>query len=76
MKTVFIILCIICILIPCIVYGVGIAKTINMDANCISYFELAADTLIEKTYAENWDGKLPTIVGGNEHILLPSDVFE
>lgn len=34
------------------------------------------DALIEKTYAENWDGKLPTIVGGNEHILLPSDVFE
>lgn len=35
MKQIFIILCIICILIPCIVYGVGIAKTIKMDANCI-----------------------------------------
>ena len=43
MKQIFIILCIICILIPCIVYGVGIVKTIKMDANCIGYFELAAD---------------------------------
>lgn len=43
MKQIFIFLCIICILIPCFVYGGAIIKTIQMDANCISYFELAAD---------------------------------
>lgn len=43
MKALFITLCIICILIPLIVYTVGIVKTVQMDANCISYFELAAD---------------------------------
>lgn len=52
MKKLFIILCVICIIIPLIVYGVGIAKTIKFDANCINYFQLAADansvTLAEK----------------------------
>lgn len=43
MKAFFIFLCIICILIPCIVYGVAIAKILQMDANCISYFEMSAD---------------------------------
>ena len=42
-KTVFVFLCIACIIIPIIVYGVAIVKTIQMDANCISYFEMAAD---------------------------------
>lgn len=43
MKKVFIILCIICAIIPCIVYGVAIAKSINMSGNCIGYFSMAAD---------------------------------
>ncbi len=43
MKKVFIILCIICTIIPCIVYGVAIPKAINMSGNCISYFSMAAD---------------------------------
>ena len=42
-KAVFIFLCIVCIIIPTIVYGAAIVKTIQMDANCISYFEMAAD---------------------------------
>ena len=43
MKKTYIFLCIICILIPIFVYGGAIIKTIQMDANCISYFTLAAD---------------------------------
>lgn len=43
MKKLLIILCVICIIIPLIVYGVGIVKTIKFNANCISYFQLAAD---------------------------------
>ena len=42
-KAFCILLCIICAVVPCIVYGVGIVKAIRMDANCISYFEMAAD---------------------------------
>ena len=42
-KAVFVFLCIICIIVPIIVYGGAIVKTIQMDANCISYFEMAAD---------------------------------
>ena len=43
MKAFFIILCIVFILIPIIVYTCSIIKCINMDVNCISYLELAAD---------------------------------
>ena len=43
MKSIFIILCIVCIIVPIIVYGVGFVNTLQMDANCISYFEMAAD---------------------------------
>lgn len=43
MKALFIALCIICIIIPIVVYTCGVIKTINMDVNCISYLELAAD---------------------------------
>lgn len=42
-KPILIILCIVCIIIPIIVYGVAIVKAIRIDANCISYFEMAAD---------------------------------
>lgn len=42
-KTLFIFLCIACILIPCIVYGAAIIKTITMDANCIDYLRMASD---------------------------------
>ena len=42
-KPIWVILCIACIIIPIIMYGVAIVKTWTMDANCISYFEMAAD---------------------------------
>lgn len=52
MKQLFIFLCVICIIIPVLVYGIAIVKTIQMDTNCIEYFEMAADansvTLAEK----------------------------
>lgn len=42
-KGILIFLCIICIIVPLVIYGVAIARMIQMDANCISYFEMAAD---------------------------------
>lgn len=42
-KHIFVILCVACIIVPIIVYGVVIVKTCSMSANCISYFEMAAD---------------------------------
>ena len=43
MKKILTILCIICIIVPMIIYGIAIVKTIRMDVNCINYFEMAAD---------------------------------
>lgn len=43
MKTFCIILCIICVLIPIVVYGVAIVKKIQFNVNCLSYLEMAAD---------------------------------
>lgn len=43
MKAFFTILCIVCILIPIIVYGVAIVKAVQFNVNCISYLEMAAD---------------------------------
>ena len=42
-KTVLISLLVVCIIIPCITYGIAIVKTIRIDANCIDYFRMAAD---------------------------------
>lgn len=42
-KSIFIILCIICAIVPFVIYGSAFFKTINMNADCISYFEMAAD---------------------------------
>lgn len=42
-KALLILLCAICAVVPFLVYGSAIAKTIHMDSNCISYFEMAAD---------------------------------
>lgn len=36
--------------------------------------ESITDKLIDKTYADNWDGKLPTVIGEGTSIL-PSDMF-
>lgn len=36
-------LCAICIIIPIIVYATAIVKAVRIDANCISYLEMAAD---------------------------------
>lgn len=43
MKVLCIILCIILCIVPIVVYIAGIVKTIQMDANCISYLKMAAD---------------------------------
>ena len=43
MKSIFVILCIICVIVPIAVYGVGIVNAVQMDANCISYFKMASD---------------------------------
>lgn len=43
MKALFIVLCIICIIAPLVLYTCAIVKTVQMDANCISYLELATD---------------------------------
>ena len=43
MKQILIIITIICILIPFVTYGMAIFKTIEFGAECINYFELAAD---------------------------------
>ena len=43
-KTVCILLCIICFLVPLAVYGAATIKTIQMDVICIDYFRMAADS--------------------------------
>lgn len=43
MKTVWIILCIICIIVPIIVYACGIVHCIEFSVNCTDYLKLAAD---------------------------------
>lgn len=43
MKSFLVTLCVMCILIPIIVYGIAIVKTIQMDSNCIGYLKMAAD---------------------------------
>ena len=43
MKKLFIMLFVVCTIIPLIVYGVAISKKVKMSANCISYFKMAAD---------------------------------
>ena len=80
MKPFFVVLCIICIIVPIIVYGVAIVKTIQMDANCISYLKMASDAnsvdLANKhltsaiTYLEN-----NCLTSGNTKILIykPTD---
>lgn len=77
MKALFIVLCIICAIIPLIVYTVGIIKTVEMDVNCIAYLELAADansvTLAEKhlTTAINYlEGN--DLTHGNTSIIIKS----
>jgi hypothetical protein len=35
--------CVLCIIVPFIVYGVAIFKAVNMHASCIGYFKMAAD---------------------------------
>lgn len=43
MKAVLISIAIIIMIIPVVVYGIAIFNAIQMDANCISYFSMAAD---------------------------------
>ena len=40
---IFAILCVICTIAPLFVYGTAIVKSIKMEADCISYFQMAAD---------------------------------
>ena len=43
MKPFLIFICVICIIIPLVTYGISIGKTVTMSANCIDFFDLAAD---------------------------------
>lgn len=43
MKAFLIVLCIILIIVPILVYGAAIVKTIQFEANCTSYLKMAAD---------------------------------
>lgn len=43
MKKVFIILCIICIMIPTVFYGCMLVRSVKFDNQCINYFSFAAD---------------------------------
>ena len=43
MKKILILLCVVCAIIPFIVYGAAIVKTTKMSANCISYLKMAAN---------------------------------
>lgn len=42
-KTILTLVCVIIMLVPVVVYTVGIVKDIRMSSNCINYFEMAAD---------------------------------
>lgn len=43
MKAFLIVLCVILIIVPIIVYGAGIIKSVQFSANCTSYLKMAAD---------------------------------
>ncbi len=54
------------------------AKKVAADAEAYANEKVAqsiTDALLEKIYAENWDGKMPTVVGNGEYIL-PSDMIK
>ena len=38
--------------------------------------ESLTDEVLQKMYFEAWNGKLPTVVGGNGDYILPSDILE
>lgn len=51
-----------------------IAANAEAEANKIISDSLTQQ-IIDKTIVENWDGKLPTVMGSGEYIL-PSEIFE
>ena len=51
-----------------------IAANAEAEANKIISDSLTQQ-IIDKTIVENWDGKLPTVMGNGEYIL-PSEIFE
>lgn len=51
-----------------------IAAEAEAEANKI-IDESITDKIIDKIYADNWDGKLPTVVGNGE-VILPSDILQ
>ena len=51
-----------------------IAAEAEAEANKI-ITESLTDIILEKIYAEKWDGKLPAVVGNGEYIL-PSDILQ
>ena len=73
MKALFIVLCIICAIIPLIVYTVGIVKMVEMDVNCIAYLKLAADanSVTHLTTAINYLEE-NGITRGNTSIIIKS----
>lgn len=42
-KVILIVLCVICVIAPTIIYGIGLMKNIQFNAKCINYFELASN---------------------------------
>lgn len=54
------------------------AKKVAADAEAYANEKIAQSItpeLLDKIYAENWDGKLPSVVGNGEYIL-PSDMIK
>ncbi len=75
MKGFLITICIICTLLPIVVYGVAIIKTIRMDANCIDFLEMAADAnsvdLAEKHLSKAVEYlESNRLTAGSTHILV------
>lgn len=55
--------------------AVKIAAEAEAEANKI-ISESVTPELLDKIVAENWDGKLPTVTGGDGQYILPSDIFD
>jgi hypothetical protein len=81
MKAFLIVLCVILCIIPCIFYGVEIIKAIQMDANCISYLEMAADAnsvdIAEKHLSKAVEYlETNRLTAGSTHILVYKPTYD
>lgn len=55
--------------------AIRIAAEAEAEANK-KIAESLTDEVLQKLYYEKWNGKLPTIVGGNGDYILPSDILK